>query len=184
MVRQALVHGPEGNPERQMKVFVGPGTAEAIAGLGAVFGEGGEFWSPALAIRTFDPERTLTIGDIQVTFAQAQHYAPCWAMRFESGGRVLVYTADTGPCDEVTELAQNADLLVAESTLPKRAGNEDVWGHLAPEDAGAMGVQAGVRRLVLTHYFSSAGSDDLRLQATGAFGGPVEMAKEGVRYEV
>ena len=40
--------------------------------------------------------------------------------RIEAGGVVLAYTGDTGPCEEVIELARDADLLMAEATYQER----------------------------------------------------------------
>jgi ribonuclease BN (tRNA processing enzyme) len=36
--------------------------------------------------------------------------------RIEAGGAVLAYTGDTGPSDEVIDLARDADVFMAEAT--------------------------------------------------------------------
>ena len=60
---------------------------------------------------------------------------------------------DTGICDEAVELAAGADLLVIEATF--RSDEEELAryaGHLTAADAGRIAAEAGVRKLVLTHF--------------------------------
>ena len=84
----------------------------------------------------------------------------------------MVFSGDTGPCDNVRRLAAGADVLVHEAIdlewmaervnhLPNR---DAVMGHLGrahcpPEDAGRIAAQAGVRTLVLSHLVP--GDDDV-----------------------
>jgi ribonuclease BN (tRNA processing enzyme) len=44
------------------------------------------------------------------------HWLPNVGVRLTAAGRVLAYTGDTGPSDEVVKLARDADLLLAEAT--------------------------------------------------------------------
>ena len=41
-----------------------------------------------------------------------------YSYRFETPGRVVFFTGDTGPSDAVVELAKGADLYVTETTSP------------------------------------------------------------------
>ncbi|WP_202970684.1 hypothetical protein [Saccharothrix sp. ALI-22-I] len=76
------------------------------------------------------------------------------------------------------------DLLLAEATLAQT----DVTGHghLSGADAGCAAAQAGVGRLVLTH-FASIEPEWLRglvKAASGEFTGPVTLAEPGLTIEV
>jgi len=67
-------------------------------------------------------------------------------------GFKLAYCADTRPCEQTVELAEDADVLVHESTYP--AGNETLAhrrGHSTAADAARCADEAGAHRLFLTH---------------------------------
>lgn len=74
-------------------------------------------------------------------------------------GRKIVYTGDTRVSEAIAELAENADLLIHDSTfddeMPERA-QED--GHSTPSQAAATAKKAEAKTLVLTHI--SARYDD------------------------
>ena len=111
---------------------------------------------------------------VRVTAILVQHAPvfPALAYRFDTPGGSVVFSGDTGPCDNVRRLAAGADVLVHEAIdlewmaqrvnhLPNRAA---VMGHLGrahcpPEDAGRIAAQAGVRTLVLSHLVP--GDDDV-----------------------
>ena len=57
-------------------------------------------------------------------------------------------------------------------------------GHLTPEEAGEHAREAGAKRLVLTHISDELDADWARDEAAEAFGGPVEVAREGATFEV
>jgi ribonuclease BN (tRNA processing enzyme) len=59
-----------------------------------------------------------------------------------------------------------------------------VRGHLTPAEAGDHARRAGARRVVLTHISDELDQEWAREQAAEAFGGPVEVAREGAVYEV
>lgn len=70
-------------------------------------------------------------------------------------GQVAAFVMDTRRCDAAVELCHGADLAVTESTY-LRTGAElaQRYAHLTAADAAEIAVEAGVRRLVLTHYSS------------------------------
>lgn len=86
-----------------------------------------------------------------------RHAVPGVCLRFE-GKTVVAFSSDTGDCPGLREAADGADVLVCESTYV--SGHEEAiaaHGHLTAAQAGRIAVEAGVRRLVLTHF---ANADD------------------------
>ncbi len=82
------------------------------------------------------------------------HADPCLGFRIELDDAVVTYCTDTGICDSLHELAENADMLIAECSF-KSGQAEWKWPHLRPEDAAKVARKASVGRLVLTHFDAS-----------------------------
>ena len=55
---------------------------------------------------------------------------------------------------------------------------------MTPSEAGELGRAAAARRLVLTHLTDELDAAWAEDQAEQAFGGPVEIAREGAVYEL
>ena len=84
-------------------------------------------------------------GPFRVTAWPVVHPVPTIGLRVEAGGASVGYSCDTAPCDAVTELGRDADLLVHEAT-------EHLPGvHSSALEAAQGAVAAGARRLVLIH---------------------------------
>lgn len=84
--------------------------------------------------------------------------AVSYSLRFESGGRTIVFTGDTGPSSAVAEFAKGADVLVAEmasledrEAVPPYVRPHMDREHLSPLEVGKLAAAAGVKTLVLTH---------------------------------
>lgn len=162
------VHAPAGSGEILAQVLTPYGTA--------TFGEHLVFHS----VRNGD---RLTIGELSLSFVRTRHPVETYAVRAEAGGRVLVYTADTGPSDEVTALARGADLLIAEASLQAPAeGMQDV--HMTAAEAGEMAAAAGAGRLLLTHIPPGLDPERSLEQAQERYGGEISVASDGLVLRV
>ncbi|MCL6451100.1 MAG: MBL fold metallo-hydrolase [Acetobacteraceae bacterium] len=132
-----------------------------------------------------DESRRVEAGGLSLSFLRTQHPVPCYAVRFEERGKGLVYTADTSWAESLVGFAHGADLLLAEATLMEReAALGGQTGHLTAGQAGRLGAEAGVRRLVITHLVPFYDADALRREAEDGFGGPVEVARPGLEVEL
>ena len=68
-------------------------------------------------------------------------------------GQRFAFVMDTRMCPNVAALAEGADLLVIESTfLAEDEALARRYGHLTARQAARVAADAGVRRLVLTHF--------------------------------
>jgi len=156
------VHGPVGTRERLERAY-------GVAGP-----------EPLVALAFGDIETLTAVGDITVRVTRANHPPPAYAIRLDHSGSSLVYTGDTGPSDDVTALAEGADLLVAEASSTVDGSGM----HLSGREAGDLACRAGVGRLLLTHIPSWTDPEAQLRAAEDAFGGPVERAVEGRALEV
>ncbi|MGH8892793.1 MAG: MBL fold metallo-hydrolase [Actinomycetes bacterium] len=128
---------------------------------------------------------THALGPFSVTVARTAHPVETWAMRLEHDGRVLAYSADTGPTDALVDVASGADLALFESSFEE--GRDDAAPadlHLTGRQAGEHAERAGVRRLVLTHLPPWNDPSTSLTAATRAFSGPVELARPGATYDL
>ncbi len=68
-------------------------------------------------------------------------------------GQAVAIIMDTGWCDAALELAAGADLVVCESTFLSTDEHLAIeYGHMTARQAGRLALEAGARRLVLTHF--------------------------------
>jgi len=163
----------------------------APSGADEVFRRVTGAWGPedliqkAFALEEYEEDSTPEVGPLRFRFRSVPHFAQTFACRATSGedGASLVFGADSGPNDHLVEIAEGADLLIAEATLP-RPEREGPRGHLTPREAGEHAARAGARRLLLTHISDELDALRARKAAAAAFGGPVEVAREGASFEV
>ncbi len=122
--------------------------------------------------------------------------------RFALGSRSVTYTGDTGPSAAVATLAKGSDLFVTEIIAldallgeihmrRKDASPEMLAGmerhllthHLKPEAIGEIAAQAGVGRVVLTHFAVPPGplpqyEPAIRAGIAARYAGPVDLARD------
>lgn len=179
--------GPE-SPTR-LPFYVPPGGQQHLRDLARLVGGTETMLDDQMAVREYAPDRTFDIGGLSFTFHPVQHYILSHAMRITaSTGRTLVFSSDVGPCDALVEAARGADLFLCEAALldPSDDPTPRRRGHMTAREAGLAARAAGAKRLVLTHLRSDGGElDRQQLEAArAAFGGPVELAREGVNLTV
>jgi ribonuclease BN (tRNA processing enzyme) len=142
----------------------------------------GDAVSPTFEWEVATDGATFTIGDLGFTCSRTDHPVETMAIRIESDGQAIAYSADTGPGWSFERFAAPIDLAIAEATLT--TDEEGSVQHLSGRQAGTMARAAGARRLAITHLVPSTDPEVHRRDAEEAFGGPVEVAALGVRFEL
>jgi ribonuclease Z len=146
----------------------------------------------------FDPERARELGIPEgplwgqlhrgktVTLPDGRTVGPGHLVGSPRPGRSLVYTGDTRPHLSVIQASRNADLLVHEATF---GGDESErakeTGHSTAAEAARVALDAGVRRLVLTHISSRYNRDasELLAEAKAIFPETV-IARDGMTMDI
>jgi ribonuclease BN (tRNA processing enzyme) len=110
---------------------------------------------------------------VTVTATLVQHAPvfPAFAYRFDTPTGSVVFSGDTGSCDNVVQLAQGADILVHEvidleallSRLTKLTNYETVRlqlgrSHTPADQVASIAHRAGVKTLVLSHLVPAEGN--------------------------
>lgn len=121
------------------------------------------------------------IGDLSVSFAEADHPVPTVASRWSDGARVFAYSADTGPGGDWARVAEDAHLFVCEATC-QEGGEMD--HHLTGGQAGEIARSQGVKSLYLTHIPPHLDVSLSVSEAERTFDRPVGLAVPGARTKV
>lgn len=136
---------------------------------------------PVIFQRLPNEERSILIDseEWRVLSSPVCHLIPTIGLRIEfpHSSKVLAYSADTEPCQQVVRLAKNADVLIHECTSASP-------GHSSAAQAGEVAAQASAKKLLLIHYHAR-GSDPehLTLEARKTFGGDVKLAQDFMEIE-
>jgi len=123
-----------------------------------------------------DGGETTGFSDFELTAAPVTHNPESLAYKVTGAdGKTVVYSGDTDFSQNLVELARGADLLICESAFPAAL---KVPGHLTPPEAGEIAAQAGVRSLVLTHFYPECDQADMRAECRQTWSGPLALAAD------
>jgi ribonuclease BN (tRNA processing enzyme) len=181
----ALTFSPRGEAGTlpRPELHVPPGGSESLAALSAAAGMLPDHVSGPFALREYDPDEAIAVGDLRLRFRRVPHYIASHAIEVTDGRVRLTFGADCGPSDALADFARASDLLLVEATL-REPDTGTPRGHMTPHEAGQAGRRAGARRLVVTHYSDELDAETVRAEAARGYGGAVELAAEGAVYEV
>ncbi|GAA1239982.1 MBL fold metallo-hydrolase [Prauserella halophila] len=169
--RRLPVHAPEDAPVRLANAFAADEVERSDADLSDVY----DFHALS--------QGTWRLGPFDVVTVPMNHPTPAFGVRLSHGGRTLAYTGDTGPCDELDELAGGADVLLAEASWTD-SPDRPPGVHLSGTQAGRLAARAGVGRLLLTHIAPWTDAAEVLAEARAVFGGDIDVVTQGDVYEV
>ncbi|MFH1488369.1 MAG: MBL fold metallo-hydrolase [Pseudomonadota bacterium] len=123
-----------------------------------------------------------TYGDFKLSYRHVSHNPESLAYRIEGPlGESLVYSGDTGPCDEIIDLSRKVDMLILECSFPE---GREMEGHLTPGLAGSIAAQAKARKLVLLHFYPEVLITDIVRDCRKAFGGELIVGRDSLHLSV
>ncbi len=126
-------------------------------------------------------ETSYDFKDYNVKSMFMQHSENAIGYRFESENKVLVYSGDTAPCDGITTLAEQADVLLLECSFSD--GNKSE-GHLTYSEAAIIANDAGVKKLILTHIYPPFDEVEILNTVRSKFTGEVVLARDFMRVNI
>lgn len=180
---QALHTTPDFQRTRELHLY-GPSSFTRFMGL----------LSQAYGTWVLTPEFPLSIHELlsdQISTAlfrlrtapmHHSHAAIGYRLEDESGA-AIVYSGDTGFCQEIIELAHRADILILECSF---TDDHPVAGHLTPTAAATIAARAGCRRLVLTHLYPPFDKIEMeiRTRCKTIFDSEISIARDFLRITI
>lgn len=163
-----------------LPVFALPGALEAVLALDGPSMHLGE----ACEVQEFVAGDRLVIGPFDVETRALPHFVPNAGFRLTADGTVLMYTGDTGPSLRVIELAEGADLLLAEATYLERVPDNSAGLLSSARQAGEQASKAAVKRLLLTHLWPGTNPAAALAMAGRAYDGWIGIAGPRVAVDL
>jgi ribonuclease BN (tRNA processing enzyme) len=174
----SIAYGP--NPRHSIPVYAPQATLDRIARAGSA-----DHFADTFDLVPVAGGDTRQIGAFEVTFAWTDHSVPTVGTRWEANGRVLAYSADTGPEGEWEKLAADADLFLCEASYQ---GDMDDYGayphHLTASLAGGIARRQAAKKLMLTHIPPHLDATLSINEAETTFDRPVELAVPGLSRKI
>lgn len=156
-----------------------------------------------VSIDEFGEGQVVEQGSLKVTALRVDHppVTDCFALRFDNGGKSVVFSADTAFFPPLADFAKGADILVHEAMLEEgierlvaRTGNGArlrehlLASHSFAEEAGRIASDAGVKRLVLNHLIPAddpgIGEADWIAAVRRTWTGDLTIARDGLVVEL
>jgi ribonuclease BN (tRNA processing enzyme) len=103
------------------------------------------------------------------------------AFRLElPGNKVIVYSGDTGECEGIREISQNADIFICEASAKIGDNVSPVKvGHLNPFLVGDIAKSSNVKKVIIFHYTGLDSDEAIIAECQRAgFGGEIVIAKD------
>ena len=176
---------PESYRRREPFTIVGArGFAQFYEKLKLAFGEWIELAPGLMKVSELDDKDRdhLDCGLFDVDSLPMNHTDKSLAYRITTpDGSSVVYSGDTDVCENLVRLAKDADVLICESALPDEM---KVPGHLTPSLAGEIATKAGVKKLVLTHFYPECDAVDISAQCRRTYEGPLALAEDFLEIQL
>ena len=141
--------------EKPLHLWGPPGFGRFFSALKEAYGD----WivPKALLVNDIENDR-IQLGDFDLSSAHTLHTENSLAYRIDSEGKSLVYTGDTDYSESLVKLAENADILLIECSMPD---DLKVEGHLTPAGVTRIANESGAKKIILTHLYPACDESDI-----------------------
>jgi len=149
---------------------------------------------PRVSVTEIDEGKVMEAGGVRVSAFLVEHdpVKPAFGFHFEGGGRRIVVSGDTRPCENLMRWSHNADLLVHECCEMAKTSWSPGCGwptieekirdlasyHTQPDQIGRVAHAARAKKLVLTHLMPGSDPAELKAAAAKHYAGPVVVGED------
>jgi len=140
--------------------------------------------SEIMKIDEFDTQETVErdYPGFKIITRPVNHTPNSLAYRLESrSGKSVVYSGDTGFCEEIIDLAKGADFLILECSFPDE---KEVEFHLTPSQACRIATLAGINRLLLIHFYPECLATDITAQCRKSYRGELILGSDFLHINI
>ena len=142
---------------------------------------------PRLKFHEMSDSESFEVSGAKLTAEKVHHgfgKLDAVGFRLEHGGSVFAYSGDTGECEGVGKIAQDADVFVCEASSKIGEDNSREYGHLNPFQVGNIAKQARVKKLVLFHYSGLDPDDKIIAECRrSGYKGEIVIGKDFEEFE-
>jgi len=149
---------------------------------------------PSVAVTEIEEGRVIERDGVTVSAFLVEHdpVKPAFGYRFEGGGRRIVISGDTRPCENLVRWSTDVDCLIHECTEMTKTSwyPECGWPtieakirdlqsyHTAPHEIGRIAREARARRLVISHLMPHSVPEELAAAASAHYTGEVVVGED------
>ena len=159
--RPLNIFGPKGTKAFAGHLFIGGAFDADIRARGQYARRQDNLFAVQPNLVEFGAGEVFTDERLTVTAAPSTHVEkeimPCFGLRFDGPDKSVVFSSDTAPSEEITALAQGADLLIHECAMDdetiahRKKTKVGIVNHTTPGALGEIARRAKVKSLVAIH---------------------------------
>jgi ribonuclease BN (tRNA processing enzyme) len=171
-------------PNKILKIYGPKGVARFIEDLITIYGHKKLLDEGPMNIEVseINSKVDLSNGSTVEPFSVEHLGLNAFAYRLEENNKIFVFSGDSNKCKGIEEAIQNADLFIADSSLPK--GSPDFHVHLTTEQIGEISQRNQVKKVVLSHLMPKYFDRDLVSEVRAKYEGEIVLAKDLMQFEL
>jgi len=131
------------------ELWLPPGGIERLRGYGKQMAFAEQI-DRVFDVHEYEEGKPFLAAGFDLVALRLDHYSELtFGLRVSNHASTLAYSGDTGPSDNLAELARDADVFLCEATLKEPEPAER--GHLSEDEAVAAFEASGAKRLIVIH---------------------------------
>ena len=128
-------------------------------------------------------DTVLQLDNLNISFATMKHPVKCFGVSVYNGSKRFVFSGDTSWDQNIIEFSRGSDLLMLDAGLLSKDKKSDNVPHLTARECGIVARDAGVSKLLLTHFWPEDDVSNHLAEAKESFEN-VEIAQLLKTYDI
>lgn len=112
----------------------------------------------------------IIVKPFKVNHNAFNYSAKAYSLRFESDGKIIVFSGDAADCQGIRQACLNADLFICDASFPKNIKNKI---HMNTSEIGDVSRAGNVKKIILVHFYPQYDDVDLVAEVKEKFSGEV-----------